>query len=113
MISYGIEAGDFRAEKILSEDDSNVFDIIFTNGKIEGLRLRVPGYHNIENTIGAIVVCKQMGISDQEIKGAIETYQGVKRRFEYIINREEFKYIDDYAHHPSELNSVIDSVHNT
>ena len=65
------------------------------------------GMHNIENVIAAITVASSLGIENEKIKAAVESFKGVKRRFEYIIKNEKLVFIDDYAHHPEELRALI------
>lgn len=67
------------------------------------IEMEVPGRHNIENACAAAGVCLELGLNDTQIKAGLESYSGVKRRFEYIINKENLVYVDDYAHHPDEI----------
>lgn len=107
MIDYSVsEQADYSAGNIRVEDGSFVFDA----KKIEGIKLPVPGRHNVENALAAVAVAEKMGISGQEIKNAIASFRGVKRRFEYILKRKEIIFIDDYAHHPEELRACISAV---
>jgi UDP-N-acetylmuramate--alanine ligase len=71
----------------------------------------LPGFHNVSNATAALAVCYGMlGLDTATLKTGIETYKGAKRRFEYIVNQQDFVVIDDYAHHPEELNAIIGSV---
>ena len=108
--SYGLTEGDVQAKSIKVVDGEQIFDF---EGKesINGLELALPGFHNIQNALAAIAVCLEVGVSREDITKAIMAYRGVKRRFEYVIKSPEIVYIDDYAHHPSELAALIDSVH--
>ena len=72
--------------------------------------MTVPGYHNIENAVAASAVALQLGVSPEKIRSGLSTYRGVKRRFEYIIEAEEKVFIDDYAHHPAEIEAFLKSV---
>jgi UDP-N-acetylmuramate--alanine ligase len=72
--------------------------------------LGISGIHNCHNALGAILACRMVGVSDQEIAIALSSYRGVKRRFEYVVNCPNVVYIDDYAHHPSEIKALLDSV---
>ena len=65
------------------------------------------GMHNLENVVAAIAVAKNIGLADEKIKAATAEFKGVKRRFEYVIKKEEKVMIDDYAHHPQELSALI------
>ncbi len=70
----------------------------------------MPGLFNVENSIAAASAAWLSGSSDDEIRFGINSFQGVKRRFDHRINRPGFLYIDDYAHHPEELKACIGSV---
>jgi UDP-N-acetylmuramate--alanine ligase len=78
--------------------------------KVADIELGIPGLHNVENAIAATQVALQLGISADKIKDALKSFQGVKRRFEYILKGDNHIYIDDYAHHPEELRACITAV---
>jgi UDP-N-acetylmuramate--alanine ligase len=109
-MSYAIQGADITANNLRIEDATFVFD--YADGKkvIEGIRLNVPGYHNVENAMAAIAITQYFGADDDSIKEGISTYKGVKRRFEFIIKSQDLVFIDDYAHHPVELESLLRSV---
>jgi UDP-N-acetylmuramate--alanine ligase len=69
--------------------------------------LNMGGMHNVENVIAAIAATSSLGIENDKIKAAVESFRGVKRRFEYIIKTQHLVFIDDYAHHPEELRALI------
>lgn len=71
------------------------------------INMQVPGMHNIENAAAAAAVCLTSGMDLTAIKAGLESYKGVKRRFEYIINEKDVVFIDDYAHHPDEIRACI------
>jgi len=101
---------DFKAENVHIENGTYHFDAITTEGKIENIALGLPGRHNVENAIAAIAVSTVLGINGDEVKRALVSFKGVQRRFEYHILSDDVVYIDDYAHHPKELNACIGSV---
>ncbi|GHE65454.1 UDP-N-acetylmuramate--L-alanine ligase [Roseivirga thermotolerans] len=107
---YALSEASITAENIRFEEASFIFD--YKNGEktIEGIRLNVPGYHNVENMLAAISVSRHLGAKDESIKKAVESYRGVKRRFEFIIKRDDLVFIDDYAHHPVEIAALLKSV---
>lgn len=109
-ISYGLNAGEIRALNVQVKEAKFVFDVNLMDKVIKGFQLSVPGFHNVENAVVAIAVAHQLGLTDKEILAGIETYSGVKRRFEYIVKRNNFVFIDDYAHHPSEIKAMLTSV---
>lgn len=77
---------------------------------IEDMYLNIPGEHNLENAIGATLMSLKAGVSIDAVRGGLANFKGIKRRFEYILDTENITYIDDYAHHPSELKAIISSV---
>jgi UDP-N-acetylmuramate--alanine ligase len=85
------------------------YDVKGPEWKIDQIQLHMGGMHNVENSLVAIGIAKQLGIVDDKIREAIASFKGVKRRFEYIVKTEEHIYIDDYAHHPEELRALISS----
>jgi UDP-N-acetylmuramate--alanine ligase len=110
--SYTIktEAADAIAHNIRVQEGSFYFD--FENGDvtINDIEMGIPGMHNIENAVAAIQVALYMNVEADAIKAALASFQGVKRRFEYVVRNERNVYIDDYAHHPEELKACIASV---
>ncbi|HQG37561.1 MAG TPA: cyanophycin synthetase, partial [Chitinophagales bacterium] len=83
------------------------FDIVHPSGVIQNIKSYYGGKHNIENAVGAAAIALNIGVSEENIKNAIATFKGVKRRFETHVRNEKFVYIDDYAHHPRELDATI------
>lgn len=103
---------DFYAKSIVNEVNKSVFDIVTPNGIIENVEISIPGNLNVENVVAATAIAVLHKIKINEIKLALKTWQGVKRRFEYVVNTEKVIYIDDYAHHPEELKSFLTSIKN-
>jgi UDP-N-acetylmuramate--alanine ligase len=90
--------------------DKYQFSIKIGKYEITNLELGLPGMHNVENAIAAAAICYFNGVSEDQIRIALKSFSGVKRRFEYIIRRDDLTFIDDYAHHPEELRACIGSV---
>ena len=86
------------------------FDIVWPGGVIEGVKCGTPGWVNVENSVAAAAICLTYGLKPEDIKHAIGTFQGVKRRLDIHVNTEKISYIDDYAHHPKELSTAISSM---
>lgn len=107
---YGLDNGEVRAENLKIKDSRFIFDAVWKDKTIKNCILEVPGYHNVENAIAAIAVADNLGLKEHEIKSALASYKGVKRRFEYLIKSDTITYIDDYAHHPKEIDSLLKSV---
>ncbi|MBX9850559.1 MAG: UDP-N-acetylmuramate--L-alanine ligase [Cytophagaceae bacterium] len=108
--SFGTKAGEFTASNIRIDNGDFVCDAKGPGIDIKELRLSVPGYHNIENALAAMAVGAKLGISSEKIKKALGDFKGVKRRFEYIVKADKIIYIDDYAHHPTEIEAFLTSV---
>ncbi len=109
-LTYSLESGDIKAVSTRAENGIFTFDVESPMGNIAGLELAVPGFHNVENALAAIGIAQQLGISGDQIRSAVASYKGVKRRFEYIVRTENTVYIDDYAHHPREIEAFLTSV---
>lgn len=109
---YSVEGVDvaYYAENISVENGDFVFDAVTPLGVIQGIKLGISGIHNIENSLATIAVCQEIGISNQKIHAGLEGYKGVKRRFEYVIKQDDMVFIDDYAHHPTEIQALVNSV---
>lgn len=108
--TYGIETGTFQARNIGIEKSKFVFDYFENNKFWSKIELGIPGIHNVENAVAAIAVCTKIGLEKAKIIEGLKKFKGVKRRFEYILNDENCIFIDDYAHHPTEIESLIKSV---
>lgn len=109
VFEYSIDKGDYRAENVRIENACFLFDAVHPNGIIKDLTLKVPGFHNVENAIAAIAVGLEIGLSDDQIRAAIASFGGVKRRFEYYLKTDTKVLIDDYAHHPAEVKAFLSS----
>jgi len=104
------DSADFRARDIRIENGNYHFTFQTPEMKWEGLVLGLPGRHNVENAVAACAVAVQLGLSEDQVRAALASFKGVKRRFEYHIRRSDLVLIDDYAHHPEELRACIQSV---
>ena len=101
---------DFYADNIRISDGQISFDYQMPDGMIENVRLGVPVWVNIENAVAAMAVAHLCGAKDDAIREAIASFRGVQRRFNIHVNTPKVVYIDDYAHHPDEIATSIDSV---
>lgn len=110
-IRVGIEDGSaFTAKNIIVQDGWYVFDVETPRETITGLRFGLPGRHNLTNALLAFAMAYTYGISGSDIGKALETFKGVRRRFSYQVRKPEIVYIDDYAHHPTEIDAVHQAV---
>lgn len=111
IYSYSIkETADFCAENIELKEGFYQFDLVSPELRIEKLVLNYPGLLNVENAVAASALALLSGVLPDDIRRALATYSGVKRRFDIHLNNEMFVLIDDYAHHPEELRATIQSV---
>ncbi len=108
--TYGLEIGENKASNIHISGTDFIFDFHGQTSNIEGIKLPIPGYHNVENAVAAIAVSLQLGIDKKIIKESLSSFKGIKRRFEYHIKKDNLVYIDDYAHHPMEIKAFLNSV---
>jgi len=112
---------DVFADNILISGRGYQFDIVNKNWSVKKIQLNMGGLHNVENAVAAITIAHYLNIEEGKIKKAVNNFEGVKRRFEYIISpnkneednpQNDFIFIDDYAHHPQELNALISGAKN-
>ncbi|WP_432671987.1 UDP-N-acetylmuramate--L-alanine ligase [Flavobacterium sp. SM2513] len=104
------EKADFEAINIRIEKSAYIFDIKTDNELINDVRFALPGQHNLTNALMAFAMAKTYGVSDENSKAALNSFKGIRRRFSYQIQSENLVYIDDYAHHPTEINAVHQAV---
>jgi UDP-N-acetylmuramate--alanine ligase len=107
--SLGIKS-DFFARNLRIGGGLFHFDLVRPGDELQGLVLGLPGSFNVENAVAASAVAFLCNIGDGELREALKTFEGVRRRFDFQIRREDMVYIDDYAHHPEELRACISAV---
>lgn len=110
LYTYSVNEGDFHAENIRIGGGEIIFDFVTPERVIPDIALGVPVYVNIENGIAAMTMAYLNGATEEEIRKAMKSFAGVKRRFDFHIKSADFAFLDDYAHHPAELKSSIESV---
>jgi len=98
---------DFGARNIDVRDGRYRFDLTWGDRVVEALALSLPGRHNLENAVAALAVALQFGVADENLRQALAGYQGVVRRFDFLIRDPLITFVDDYAHHPAELRACI------
>ena len=108
--SYSESAGDCHAENIRMGKGEICFDYISPRQRINDITLGVPIRINIENSVAAIAAAELSGVHTSEVRKAIESFAGARRRFDFHIKTNQVVLIDDYAHHPNELRAAIDSL---
>lgn len=105
--TYSVED---NAANIRVQDGQITFDYVSPLATIQDISLGVPVWVNIENAVAAITVALLTGVSEEQIKAQMASFQGVLRRFNIHVNTAKVAYIDDYAHHPQEIATSIDSI---
>ncbi|MBK7384900.1 MAG: UDP-N-acetylmuramate--L-alanine ligase [Flavobacteriales bacterium] len=111
MVTYAMEGmNEPRAENVRVAGGQYHFDLLSEGQVLRDLQLGMPGRHNVENAIAASTVALRLGVKPQALRAALASFAGVHRRFEVHINEPGTVLIDDYAHHPKELDACIGSV---
>ncbi|MDO7876675.1 UDP-N-acetylmuramate--L-alanine ligase [Hymenobacter sp. ASUV-10] len=113
VIRYGLspdQGPELYAANISAEGHRFHFDLHGPQGIVADLQLAVPGYHNVENMLAAAAVAQLQGVAPEKLSAAVAAYRGVKRRFEFIVTADDKVYLDDYAHHPREIEAFLRSV---
>ncbi|HWR95068.1 MAG TPA: UDP-N-acetylmuramate--L-alanine ligase [Flavobacterium sp.] len=104
------EEATFSAINVKIENGEYVFDVKTPTEIITNLRFGLPGKHNLMNALTALAMARTFGTPTNDIANALHSFKGIKRRFSYQIKSDKLVYIDDYAHHPSEINAVHQAV---
>jgi UDP-N-acetylmuramate--alanine ligase len=110
--TYGIETPEAYCNGVnLRYENKGFFMDIHCAGYVfKRIELGLPGRHNAENALAVWTLCMELGLSESEIRLGLSTFKGVKRRFEVHIKSEDLVYIDDYAHHPTEIAALVSSI---
>jgi len=110
-ITYGIDDdSDYSAKNIKIQNGTYVFDVKTPNTVLKQVQFNLPGRHNLSNALIALAMALECGFPTPQLVKALASYKGVKRRFTYQIKTDELVFIDDYAHHPEEINAVHQAV---
>lgn len=110
-ITYGIEDdSDYSVQNIKIINGSYEFDVKTPTQTLHNFKFNLPGRHNLSNALIALAMSVEYGIPQQQLATALASYKGVKRRFTYQIKTDDLVFIDDYAHHPEEINAVHQAV---
>ena len=110
-VSVGVnDDAKITAQNIKIQNGYYVFDAKFGDELIENIQFGLPGHHNLSNALMALSMAKTYGVENDKIKKALASFKGIRRRFSFQIREEKLTYIDDYAHHPTEINAVHQAV---
>ncbi len=110
ILEYGINRGQFFASNITINDGFFVYDLYAENSLLKKLLLGVPGFYNIENAVAATAVMNLLGYHPETLRKSLASFSGVKRRFEFVLKQDNIVLIDDYAHHPKEIEAFLTSL---
>ena len=118
ILTYGeIKKADYQITNIKYNFDSTRFDLSFTDRdknkkKIENINVKLLGKHNVLNAAAAFIVCLNLGVNQNVIKKSLKNFSGVQRRMTKVFSKNKNDFYDDYAHHPTEISSILEGVHN-
>ena len=105
--TFGVDAGDIHADDIKANDGKTNF--VLSRDEKVSYSLGLPGRHNLQNAIAALAVCLAHGIDERKLSLAMKKFKGVQRRFEYVYRSADLIIVNDYAHHPVEIEAVINT----
>jgi len=106
-LKYGMsDNSDYIIKNIKCNKNFCQFDLYINESRIENLKINLQGVHNIMNTTAAVSIALKLGVTEKQITHALASFKGIERRFSYKIDKENMVLIDDYAHHPEEINQV-------
>ncbi|MDG3581044.1 UDP-N-acetylmuramate--L-alanine ligase [Galbibacter pacificus] len=112
--TFGIEDNsDFSIRNITITNSTYLFDLVTPTETINGVMFNKPGKHNLLNALAALAMATTLGTPLSRLARALASFKGIKRRFSYQINEKDLIYIDDYAHHPTEIDAVYEAVTST
>ena len=110
-ITFAInDEADFTANNIRIENGTYIFDVVTPKGSFKNIALSMPGEHNVLNALAALAMANTYGVSLQNIAKSLKSFKGIKRRFSFKIKTDNLVIIDDYAHHPTEINALYKAV---
>ncbi|MFS4456493.1 UDP-N-acetylmuramate--L-alanine ligase [Maribacter sp. 2304DJ31-5] len=110
-ITYGIEDdSDYCIRNIKIEQGAYIFDLGTPETVLEGVKFNKPGRHNLLNGLVAFAMAMHAGSPPHRLAQALESFKGVQRRFSYKIKTDDLIFIDDYAHHPKEIDAVYEAI---
>lgn len=111
FITFGIESGgvDYSARNMSFTEFGSAFDVYYRSQKLVSLKLTVPGKHNIYNALAVVSALNEDGVDIEKVRPHFETFSGMGRRFQKVAEFDGIRIFDDYAHHPTEIKTTLDS----
>ncbi len=111
IMTYGFDpAAQCRADRLRVGPDGSVFDVVCEGAVLGEIHLQVPGRHNVQNALAAVVVGRELGISFVKIAEGLAGFEGVSRRMELKGEKDGWAVIDDYGHHPTEIRATLSAL---
>ena len=107
-LKYGIsDVSDYIVKNIICNSSFSQFDLHFNGRRLENLKIKLQGVHNVMNSVAAVSIALKLAVPEKQIYNALDSFEGIERRFSYKIDNENIVLIDDYAHHPEEIKQVF------
>ncbi len=106
---FGFETNEIKLYNYSVSNGWSQFSYSYNGNHLKDLNIRLPGKYNLRNAAASIRVAMELGVEETQIRNALLNFKGIKRRFEWIMETDDKVLIDDYAHHPEELRSVIEA----
>lgn len=107
--TFGIDNGNYSAVRLKTEHGCYVFDFKTPKGLMSNLKLPYPGEHNLMNAAAALALAMEVGCDEKNLREGLKTFKGIERRFSIRLQKPKVL-IDDYAHHPTEINAIVDAI---
>ncbi|MDC0383732.1 UDP-N-acetylmuramate--L-alanine ligase [Candidatus Marinimicrobia bacterium] len=110
VTTYGMSRdAAFRAKELEFKENKSTYSLFRAEENLGKIHLNVPGEHNIMNSLGAVALGFELGLSFNSIKNGLLDYKGVRRRFDIKGSHNDVMVVDDYAHHPTEVFTTIEA----
>ena len=107
-LKYGMsDNSNYTVKNIKCNKNFSQFDLHFNGSRLENLKIKLQGVHNVMNSVVAVSIALKLGVTEKQISHALGSFKGIQRRFSYKIDNENIVLIDDYAHHPEEIKQVF------
>lgn len=112
-VTYGIDKGEYQAREISYSTAGTTYKLYHNGEFVTDVQLIIPGRHNVLNSLGAFAAAVELGVSEEKIVAALASFSGAKRRFETKARIGDLWFVDDYAHHPTEIKAVLKAARQT
>jgi len=109
-VFYGLESGDYLAKNVVFHPDRTEYDVVYHDEELAHVVLTVAGAHNVSNSLAVFALCRELGLPKEPVLEALYEFGGAKRRMEYKGQFKNIPVYDDYAHHPTEIETTISSI---